>query len=56
MLRADFCFVILCSCMCLTARPPSTEASDADNLNQTGKRRMPSEMKPKLAKIARLAV
>lgn len=38
------------------ARPPSTEASDADNLAQTSKRRMPPEIKPKLAKIARLAV
>lgn len=42
--------------MCLTARPPSAEASDADKLNQNSKRRMPPEMKPKLAKIARLAV
>ncbi|KAL1814843.1 ubinuclein-1 isoform X1 [Daucus carota subsp. sativus] len=37
------------------SRPPSTEASDADNLAQTSKRRMPAEIKPKLAKIARLA-
>lgn len=40
----------------MTARPPSTETSNADILNQTSKRRMPPEMKPKLAKIARLAV
>ncbi|KAK1361411.1 HUN domain-containing protein [Heracleum sosnowskyi] len=41
--------------MVAESRPPSTEASDADNLNQTSKRRMPPEMKHKLAKIARLA-
>ncbi|KAL8125279.1 ubinuclein-1-like [Apium graveolens] len=41
--------------MVTESRPPSTEASDADNLAQTSKRRMPPEIKPKLAKIARLA-
>ncbi|KAL1820240.1 hypothetical protein ACET3Z_015109 [Daucus carota] len=41
--------------MVAESRPPSTEISDADVLNQTSKRRMPPEMKPKLAKIARLA-
>ncbi|KAK1384439.1 HUN domain-containing protein [Heracleum sosnowskyi] len=41
--------------MVAESRPPSTEASDADNLAQTSKRRMPPEIKPKLAKIARLA-
>ncbi|KAL8134296.1 hypothetical protein AgCh_009367 [Apium graveolens] len=41
--------------MVAESRPPSTEASDADNLNQSSKRRMPPEMKSKLAKIARQA-
>ena len=37
-----------------TARPPSMEIPEADN--QAVKRRMPPEIKQKLAKVARLGV
>ncbi|KAI3464559.1 hypothetical protein Pfo_021222 [Paulownia fortunei] len=37
------------------SRPPSTEVQDADNSSQAVKRRLPQEIKQKLAKVARLA-
>ncbi|KAK6114930.1 hypothetical protein DH2020_007199 [Rehmannia glutinosa] len=37
------------------SRPPSTEVQDPDNSSQTVKRRLPQEIKQKLAKVARLA-
>lgn len=40
----------------MTARPPSMEMPDADISSQAIKRRMPPEIKQKLAKVARLAV
>ncbi|XP_071692778.1 ubinuclein-1-like [Rutidosis leptorrhynchoides] len=36
-------------------RPPSTEVTEADNPSQAVKRRMPPEIKQKLAKVARVA-
>ncbi|KAL2497172.1 wound-responsive family protein [Abeliophyllum distichum] len=36
------------------SRPPSTEVKDADNPSQAGKRRLPPEIKQKLAKVARI--
>ncbi|KAL6515506.1 hypothetical protein OROHE_018540 [Orobanche hederae] len=36
-------------------RPPSTEVQDPDNSSQTVKRRLPQDIKQKLAKVARLA-
>lgn len=47
---------ILCSYLYMTARPPSMEMPDADISSQAIKRRMPPEIKLKLAKVARLAV
>lgn len=40
----------------MTARPPSMEMGDSDISSQAIKRRMPPEIKSKLAKVARLAV
>ncbi|KAL2232345.1 UNVERIFIED_CONTAM: Ubinuclein-1 [Sesamum indicum] len=37
------------------SRPPSTEVQDPDNSSQAVKRRLPPEIKQKLAKVARLA-
>ncbi|GFP84304.1 hypothetical protein PHJA_000574100 [Phtheirospermum japonicum] len=37
------------------SRPPSTEVQDPDNASQAVKRRLPPEIKQKLAKVARLA-
>ncbi|XP_027149280.1 ubinuclein-1-like isoform X2 [Coffea eugenioides] len=37
------------------SRPPTAEAQDADNSSQGVKRRLPPEIKQKLAKVARLA-
>lgn len=37
------------------SRPPTTEVQDADNSSQGIKRRLPPEIKQKLAKVARLA-
>ncbi|GFP89852.1 hypothetical protein PHJA_001129000 [Phtheirospermum japonicum] len=37
------------------SRPPSTEVLDPDNSSQTIKRRLPQDIKQKLAKVARLA-
>ncbi|CAA0809972.1 wound-responsive family protein [Striga hermonthica] len=37
------------------SRPPSTEVHDPDNSSQTVKRRLPQDIKQKLAKVARLA-
>ncbi|KAL6492910.1 hypothetical protein OROGR_032669 [Orobanche gracilis] len=36
------------------SRPPSTEVQDPDNSSQTVKRRLPQDIKQKLAKVARL--
>ncbi|KAL2519986.1 wound-responsive family protein [Forsythia ovata] len=36
------------------SRPPSTEVQDTDNASQAGKRRLPPEIKQKLAKVARI--
>lgn len=38
------------------SRPPSTEVQDNDNSSQGIKRRLPADIKQKLAKVARLAV
>jgi hypothetical protein len=40
----------------ITARPPAAENPEADNTSQAVKRRLPREIKLKLAKVARLAV
>ena len=40
----------------ITARPPVVENQDADATSQAIKRRLPREIKLKLAKVARLAV
>lgn len=42
--------------MNITARPPAVENQEADNTSQAVKRRLPREIKMKLAKVARLAV
>lgn len=39
-----------------TARPRNTDAQDADTSSMSIKRRLPFEVKQKLAKVARLAV
>lgn len=41
--------------MVAESRPPTMEAQDADNSSQAVKRRLPREVKQKLAKVARLA-
>lgn len=41
--------------MVAESRPPSTEVQDADITSQAVKRRLPRELKQKLAKVARLA-
>lgn len=40
----------------ITARPPNAEVQDGDNSSQAIKRRLPPEIKQKLAKVARYAV
>jgi ubinuclein len=40
----------------IIARPPAAENPEADNTSQAVKRRLPREVKLKLAKVARLAV
>lgn len=40
----------------ITVRPPNMEVQDADNSSQAIKRRLPLEIKQRLAKVARLAV
>lgn len=42
--------------MKFTARPPTAEIQEADNSSQAIKRRLPPEIKQKLAKVARFAV
>jgi len=54
-------FHFICSikhllCFNNTARPPAAENQDADYSSQSVKRRLPSDVKLKLAKVARLAV
>lgn len=39
-----------------TARPPTMENQEGDNTPQAVKRRLPRDIKLKLAKVARLAV
>lgn len=39
-----------------TVRPPSVEARDPDNASQAVKRRLPPEIKQKLAEVAKIAV
>ncbi|PQM37679.1 uncharacterized protein Pyn_12725 [Prunus yedoensis var. nudiflora] len=41
--------------MVAESRPPAADNQDADNLSQAIKRRLPREIKAKLAKVARLA-
>lgn len=43
-------------CVNVTARPPAMENQEADTSSQAIKRRLPREIKLKLAKVARLAV
>jgi hypothetical protein len=40
----------------ITARPPTMENQEVDSTSQAIKRRLPREIKLKLAKVARLAV
>lgn len=42
--------------MTISARPPAMENAEGDNSSQAIKRRLPREIKMKLAKVARLAV
>jgi len=43
-------------CVKITARPPAVENQETDASAQAIKRRLPTEIKLKLAKVARLAV